>query len=172
MSWRAWGAFAALGIIWACQFFIKLALQEAPPVVVAFGRVALSAAILLPIARASRRASFAGRHKYDLAFALVEFVLPFPDLRRSVDQFLRDRHAHRDGAAVGRRSDFGVRERLGWWRFGLGLGFVGVALLGFTISTARLSRGRVHVGFTRLRDRPSSFNGISAGSILRIRSPA
>jgi drug/metabolite transporter (DMT)-like permease len=51
VSWRAWGAFAALGIIWGLlYFFIKLSVQELSPAVVAFGRVALGALILLPIA--------------------------------------------------------------------------------------------------------------------------
>jgi len=43
VSWRAWGAFAALGIIWGLPyFFIKLSVQELSPVVVAFGRVAVA----------------------------------------------------------------------------------------------------------------------------------
>jgi drug/metabolite transporter (DMT)-like permease len=51
MSWRAWVAFAALGIIWGVPyFFIKLALQELSPAAIAWGRVMLATLILLPIA--------------------------------------------------------------------------------------------------------------------------
>ena len=79
MSWRAWMAFAALGIIWGVPyFFIKLALQDLSPPVVAGGRVMLGAVILLPIAwrRGALHAMWA--HKAAIcAFALVEFVIPF-----------------------------------------------------------------------------------------------
>ena len=51
MSWRAWCAFAALGLIWGLPyFFIKLALQELSPFVVAWGRITLAVVILLPVA--------------------------------------------------------------------------------------------------------------------------
>ena len=143
MSWRAWGAFAALGIIWGLPyFFIKLALQEVSPVVVAFGRVALSASILLPIAWRRGALHSLGRHKVAVcAFALVEFAIPFSLISvgerwisSSVTGMLI---AMVPLSVVLIQRFFGVRERLGWWRLlGLGLGFVGVAaLLGFgTIS--------------------------------------
>ena len=79
MGWRGWLAFGALGIIWGLPyFFIKLAVQELSPFVVAWGRVALATLILLPIAwhRGSLRSL--GSHKAAvLAFALAEFVIPF-----------------------------------------------------------------------------------------------
>jgi len=50
MSWRGWMAFAALGVVWAAVFFIKIAVQELSPLVVAWGRISLGALILLPIA--------------------------------------------------------------------------------------------------------------------------
>src|SRR5450755_4267307 len=66
VSWRGWMAFAALGIIWGVPyFFIKLAVQELSPFVVAWGRVALGTMLLLPIAWQRG------------AFALAEFVIPF-----------------------------------------------------------------------------------------------
>src|SRR6201995_1981068 len=79
MSWRAWGAFAALGIIWGLPYFlIKLSVQEVSPVVVAFGRVALSSMILLPIAWRRGALHSLGRHKVAIsAFALPEFAIPF-----------------------------------------------------------------------------------------------
>lgn len=79
MSARAWLAFLALGITWGLPyFFIKIAVQELSPFDVAWGRITLAALILLPIAwrRGALRALSA--HKVVvLAFALVEFTVPF-----------------------------------------------------------------------------------------------
>jgi len=51
MTWRSWLAFGALGVVWGLPyFFIKLALADISPVGIAWGRIALGAAILLPIA--------------------------------------------------------------------------------------------------------------------------
>jgi len=143
MSWRAWGAFAALGIIWGLPyFFIKLSVQELSPAVVAFGRVALATLILLPIAWRRGALRSLGKHKAAIcAFALVEFVIPFSVI--SVGE--RWISSSVTGILIAMvplsialiQRFFGVHERLGTWRIlGLGLGFVGVAaLLGFgTIS--------------------------------------
>ncbi len=79
LTWRGWAAFVALGIIWGLPyFFIKIAVQEVSPLLLAFSRVTLAALILMPIAwrRGALRSS--GRHKMAIcAFALVEFVIPF-----------------------------------------------------------------------------------------------
>ena len=49
MNARTWMAFAALGVIWGVPyFFIKLAVQELSPWVVAWGRITLAALVLLP----------------------------------------------------------------------------------------------------------------------------
>ena len=51
MKWRVGVTFGALCVIWGLPyFFIKLALTELPPVSVAWGRIALGAAVLLPVA--------------------------------------------------------------------------------------------------------------------------
>ena len=51
MSSRAWLAFLALGIIWGVPyFFIKLAVQELSPWLIAWARIVLATLILLPIA--------------------------------------------------------------------------------------------------------------------------
>ena len=51
MSWRAWIAFTALCVIWGIPYFlVKLAVAEVPPIWVAWSRIALGAAILLPVA--------------------------------------------------------------------------------------------------------------------------
>jgi len=79
VRWRAWLAFGALGLIWGIPyFFIKLAVQELSPLVVAWGRVALATLILLPIAWHRGALRSLGAHKAAvLAFALAEFVIPF-----------------------------------------------------------------------------------------------
>jgi len=146
VSWRAWGAFAALGIIWGLPyFFIKLSVQELSPVVVAFGRVTLGTFVLLPIAWRRGALRSLGRHKPAIcAFALVEFVIPFLVISFG-EQWISSSVTGILIAMVPLsialiQRFFGVHERLGVWRIlGLGLGFVGVAaLLGFgTISGAR-----------------------------------
>src|SRR4051794_41895982 len=48
---RAWIAFAACSVLWGIPyFFIKVAVDDLPAVFVAWARIALAAAILLPIA--------------------------------------------------------------------------------------------------------------------------
>jgi len=79
VSWRAWLAFGALGVIWGVPyFFIRIAVQEVPPLVVVWGRLTLAALVLLPVAasRGSIR-SLRGHLGAVFAFALVEFVGPF-----------------------------------------------------------------------------------------------
>jgi drug/metabolite transporter (DMT)-like permease len=146
VTWRAWAAFAALGVIWGVPyFFIKLSLQELSPIVVAFGRVALGTIILLPIAW--RRGAFEalGRHKVAIfAFAMAEFVIPFLVIsfgERWISSSVTGILIAMVPLSVAlMQRFFGVRERLGGWRIlGLALGFIGVAaLLGFgTLSGIR-----------------------------------
>jgi drug/metabolite transporter (DMT)-like permease len=143
MSWRAWAAFAALGIIWGVPyFFIKLALQELSPATIAWARVVLGTLILLPIAwkRGALRAVM--DHKLAVsAFAVVEFVIPFSAIslgERWISSALTGILIATVPLTVALLSRFfGLHERLGAWRLaGLLLGLVGVAtLLGFgTIS--------------------------------------
>ena len=79
MTWRGWGAFAALGIIWGLPyFFIRIAVQEISPFAVAWSRITLAALILLPIAW--HRGALRPLRKHIgavCAFAAVEFVVPF-----------------------------------------------------------------------------------------------
>lgn len=79
MTWRAWLAFAALSVIWGIPYlFIKLAVAEIPPADVAWGRIALGAAVLVPVAwkRRTLRAA-ARRWRGACAFALAELAIPF-----------------------------------------------------------------------------------------------
>ena len=143
MSWRGWAAFAALGIIWGLPyFFIKVAVQELSPVVVAFGRVVLAAAILMPIAWRRGALHSLAKHKAAIcAFALAEFAIPFCVIsygERWISSSVTGILIATVPLSIALiQRFFGVHERLGIWRIlGLGLGFFGVtALLGFgTIS--------------------------------------
>jgi drug/metabolite transporter (DMT)-like permease len=143
VSWRAWGAFAALSIIWGLPyFFIKLAVAELSPVTVAFGRVALASLVLVPIAWRRGALRSLGKHKIAIfAFTMAEFVIPFALIsvgERWISSSVTGMLIAMVPLSIAlMQRFFGVHERLGFWRIlGLGLGFVGVAaLLGFgTIS--------------------------------------
>jgi drug/metabolite transporter (DMT)-like permease len=143
VSLRGWVAFVALGIIWGVPyFFIRLAVQELSPFVVAWARITLAAAILLPVAWQRGALRPLKTHLAAIcAFAAVEFVVPFSAI--SIGE--RWINSSVTGiliagvpiiiAVIARF--FGVHERLGPRRaLGLVLGLAGVvALLGFgTIS--------------------------------------
>lgn len=144
MTLRAWMAFLTLCVIWGIPyFFIKLALEGFSPAWVAWGRVALAAAILLPIAwhRGVLRPALA--HKGAIvAFAMIELVVPF-FLIALGERWISSSLAGILVATVplvviALAPLFGVKERLGTRRLiGLGIGFVGViALLGIdTVSS-------------------------------------
>src|SRR6185437_7462027 len=139
VSVRAWLAFLALGIVWGLPYlFIKIAVQEISPFDVAWGRITLAALILLPIAwhRGALRAL--AHHKGAvLAFALVEFTIPFSVISMGERWIPSSVTAILIAtvpliiAIISRF--FGVHERLGAARvFGLAVGFGGVvALVGF-----------------------------------------
>jgi drug/metabolite transporter (DMT)-like permease len=111
-------------------------------VVVAFGRVALGALVLLPIAWRRGALHSLGAHKAAIfAFAMVEFAIPFSLIsvgERWISSSVTGMLIAMVPLSVALLQRFyGVHERLGRRRIlGLGLGFVGVAtLLGFgTIS--------------------------------------
>jgi len=138
MSGRAWVAFAALGVIWGVPYyFIKVAVQELSPFVIAWGRVTLAAAILLPIAWHRGALRSAGAHLGAvLAFAMVEFVVPFSVIsvgERWIDSSTTGILIASVPLTVTFISRyFGVHEPLDTWRLvGLVVGLLGVvALLG------------------------------------------
>lgn len=136
MSWRSWLAFAALGLIWGVPyFFIKLAVQEVSPFVVAWGRITLAAVILLPIAWHRGALRSLGAHKRTvLAFSLVEFVVPFSAIsvgERWIDSSVTGILIAAVPLTITLISRFfGLHERLGTARLsGLGLGLLGVVAL-------------------------------------------
>ena len=136
MSWRGWTAFVALGIIWGLPyFFIKVAVAEVSPFVVAFGRVFLASLILLPIAWRRGALRPLGKHKAAIfAFALVEFAIPFSVIsvgERWISSSVTGILIAMVPASIAViQRFFGIRESLGAWRIaGLSLGFAGVAAL-------------------------------------------
>src|SRR5947209_8369271 len=81
MSRRAWTAFTAMSVIWGVSYlFIKVAVDNGiPPLTLAWGRVALAAAVLLALAwRAGALGSVRGRGRWLLAYAVAEISIPFP----------------------------------------------------------------------------------------------
>ena len=139
MSARAWIAFAALGVIWGVPyFFIKLAVQELSPWVVAWSRISLAALVLLPIAWRRGALHALGEHKLPIVvFGVIEFVIPFSAIsigERWIDSSVTGILIASVPLTVTLISRFfGLHEPLGKWRLaGLLMGFLGVVtLLGF-----------------------------------------
>jgi len=136
VSWRGWTAFIALGIIWGLPyFFIKLALQDVSPLILAFSRVVLAAAILMPIAWHRGALRSLGDHKAAIcAFGLVEFAIPFTLIslgERWISSSVTGILIAMVPLSIALiQRFFGIREALGAWRvFGLVVGFIGVAAL-------------------------------------------
>jgi drug/metabolite transporter (DMT)-like permease len=79
VSARAWALFAAVGVIWGIPYlFIKIAVDELSPSVVAWSRLALAAVVLLPIAwRLGALRGLASRWRTLAAFAAVEMAVPW-----------------------------------------------------------------------------------------------
>jgi len=132
-------AFAALGIIWGVPyFFIRIAVQEISPFVVAWSRLTLAALILLPIAWHRGALRPLRNHRGAVcAFAVVEFVVPFSAIsfgERWISSSITGILIAGVPLTIVLISRFfGVNERLGRRRIaGLALGLCGVvALVGF-----------------------------------------
>ena len=80
MSARAWTLFAAVSVLWGIPYlFIKLAVEDLSPVMVAWGRIAVAFAVLLPYAIHKGALRGLARHwKPLLIYSMVEIVLPWP----------------------------------------------------------------------------------------------
>jgi drug/metabolite transporter (DMT)-like permease len=138
VTWRTWTTFIVLCVIWGIPYFlIKVALDELSPAVIAWGRIALGALVLLPIAWHRGVLRPALRYKGAIiAFALCELVVPFSMISFAETQIT----SSLTGVLVATvpltvaiiAPLFGIRERLGPRRvIGLMIGFAGVvALLG------------------------------------------
>lgn len=136
MTWRGWTVFVALGIVWGLPyFFIKIALEEVSPLILAFTRVLLATAILLPIAWRRGALRSLGSYKAPIvAFGLVEFAIPFSLIslgERWISSSVTGILIAMVPLSIALiQRFFGIREALGTWRIvGLVVGFVGVAAL-------------------------------------------
>ena len=80
MSARAWALFAAVSVIWGMPYlFIKIAVEEISPSVMAWSRLALAAAVLLPVAwRLGALRGLGARWRTLTVFAAVEMAIPWP----------------------------------------------------------------------------------------------
>jgi drug/metabolite transporter (DMT)-like permease len=76
---RGWLLFITLGVFWGIPYlFIRIAVTELDPVVVAFGRTTLGALLLLPFAlRAKALRPILARWRWLLIYTCVEIVLPW-----------------------------------------------------------------------------------------------
>ena len=81
MSRRAWGAFAAVSVIWGVPYlFIRIAVRGGmTPFVLAWGRVTLAAVVLLALAwRAGTLGQIRGCIRWLALYAVAEVTVPFP----------------------------------------------------------------------------------------------
>jgi len=80
VSARAWALFATVSVIWGMPYlFIKIAVDEMSPSVVAWSRLALAAAILLPVAwKLGALRGLGERWRILTLFAAVEMAIPWP----------------------------------------------------------------------------------------------
>jgi drug/metabolite transporter (DMT)-like permease len=79
MTRRGWVLFLAMGIIWGVPYaMIRIAVRDFDPVVVAFGRTALGALLLLPVALYTKALGpVLRRWGWLLAYTLVEITGPW-----------------------------------------------------------------------------------------------
>ena len=80
MSARGWALFAAVSVIWGMPYlFIKIAVEELSPSVVAWSRLALAAAVLLPVAwKLGALRGLGERWRILAVFAAIEMAIPWP----------------------------------------------------------------------------------------------
>ena len=79
MSARAWAVFAAVSVLWGIPYlFIKIAVGDLAPGFVAWGRIAIGALVLLPIAwKLGALKGMRGHIKWVIAYAVCEIAVPF-----------------------------------------------------------------------------------------------
>jgi drug/metabolite transporter (DMT)-like permease len=77
---RGWALFAAISVIWGMPYlFIKLAVEEMSPSLVAWSRLAIAAAVLLPVAwKMGALRGLRARWLVLASFAAVEMAIPWP----------------------------------------------------------------------------------------------
>jgi drug/metabolite transporter (DMT)-like permease len=80
VSARAWALFAAVSVIWGMPYlFIKIAVDEISPSLVAWSRLTIAAVVLLPLAwRLGALRGLRERWRILTVFAAVEMAVPWP----------------------------------------------------------------------------------------------
>jgi drug/metabolite transporter (DMT)-like permease len=130
-SRRGWLLFAAMCVIWGIPYLlIRVAVRDLDPSVLVFGRTAIAALVLLPVAavRGELRPVLA-RWRPLLVFAAVEIAIPWL-LLSSAEKRVSSSFSGLMIASVPLVGAAVTRERLGAWSFaGLALGIGGVAAL-------------------------------------------
>ena len=142
MSRRGWILFTSLGLIWGLPYLlIKVAVTDLSTPMVVFGRMAVGAAILIPIALARRQMGLLRGHwRWVVAFALCEMTFTLLALTWAEQRIssslagLFIATVPLVTAIIARR--LGMDDRLTGTRLmGLAVGFVGVgALVGLDVS--------------------------------------
>lgn len=142
MSRRAAILFVSLGLIWGIPYLlIKVSVEYVDPAFVVFARVALGAAVLVPIVLARRQFRLLrGRWRWVFAFALTEITFTFLALTWAEERISSSLAALLIasvpivGTLLAWR--FGLDAHLSRRRIlGLAIGFIGVgSLVGFDIS--------------------------------------
>lgn len=79
MTRRAWIAFATCSVLWGIPYYlIKIAVRHDSPAFVAWARIALGAAVLLPVAwRVGALRGLRAHWRVVVAFAVIEICIPF-----------------------------------------------------------------------------------------------
>jgi drug/metabolite transporter (DMT)-like permease len=79
VSPRGWILFALLSVVWGVPYLlIKIAVVDLPVPVLVFGRVAMGAALLMPLAlRGGQLERLRGHAAPLVAFATLEFIIPW-----------------------------------------------------------------------------------------------
>src|SRR5579885_2252042 len=135
---RRWALFGAMCLIWGVPYLLILvAVRDLDPSVLVFGRTAIGALILLPLAAARGELRRVLPHwRPLLLFAAVEIAIPWL-LLSSAERRLSSSFTGLMIAVVPLVGAVVTRERLGRWSIGgLALGLVGVAaLLGLDVGS-------------------------------------
>lgn len=142
MSRRGWILFVSLGVIWGLPYLlIKVGIESLSTPMVVFGRLAIGALVLLPVAIATRQISqLRGHWRWVFTFAVVEMTFTWWALTWAEERIASSlaglfiATVPLTTALIARR--FGLDDRLTGTRLiGLGVGFVGVgALVGLDVS--------------------------------------
>lgn len=135
MTRRGWLLFAMMSVVWGIPYLlIKVAVEEVPAAVLVFGRTAIGAVLLLPLALRGGQLSLVRKHWAPVfAFASLEILVPWyllSDAERRLSSSLTGlliAGAPVFGVAVARLIGMDRLSRTRW--LGLVLGLAGVGVL-------------------------------------------